>query len=79
MSLEGQSNLNCTRTAADKKRQSGQLVLEYILLMILAVGLSTLIKNQFIGGNADDPESAGIMTKFVYKITLPIAADTPSE
>jgi hypothetical protein len=62
-----------------KKKQSGQLVLEYLLLMMFAVALATLIKTQFIGGESDDPDNAGIMTQMVYRIVQPIASDTPSE
>lgn len=77
MSPEGQSNLDKQETR--KKKQSGQLVLEYILLMMFSVAIATLIKTQFIGGDADDPENAGIMTRLVYQIAIPIASDTPSE
>lgn len=72
----GQSNLE---EGLRKKKQRGQLVIEYLLLMMFSVAIATLIKTQFIGGDADDPESAGIMTQLVYNIARPIASDTPSE
>ena len=76
MFVKGQSNL---KKEAARKKQRGQLVLEYLLLMVFAVAVASLIKTQFIGGDPDDPENAGVMTKLIYNIALPIASDTPSE
>ena len=75
--LSGQKNLRLSKEA--QKKQRGQLVFEYILLMMVAVAVSVMIKNIFIGGEAGQPDSAGIMTKFVYRLTAPIASDTPSD
>jgi|GEM_PF-2826112 len=80
MLVGGQSNLDeAPVTNHRRKKQSGQLVLEYILLMMFAVAVATLIKTQFIGGDPDDPQNSGVMTQLIYNIASPIARDTPSE
>ncbi len=60
-------------------KQSGQLVLEYILLMILAVFMASIMKSELIGGSIDDLENAGVLTKLIHGLTGPIALDTPGE
>lgn len=73
MSSEGQNkNLR-------KKGQRGQLVIEYILLLLLSVVVATQIQRQLIGGTADDVENAGIMSQFVFRTAIAIARDTPGE
>ncbi len=79
MSEKGQSKKEVEEVLSCKKKQRGQLVLEYILLMLLAVSMASLMKSRLIGGTADDLDSAGVLTKLVYGMTNTIAADTPGE
>ena len=85
MSSEGQKNLSCVSTQAQtqkeerKKKQRGQLLIEYLLLMLLAVALATQIQSRLVGGDADDPENAGILSQFVFRTADVIARDTPGD
>ena len=85
MSSEGQKNLSCASTHAQvskkerEKKQRGQLLIEYILLMLLAVALATQIQSRLVGGDADDPNNAGILSQFVFRTANVIARDTPGD
>ncbi|MGH1468405.1 MAG: hypothetical protein ACRBBP_05940 [Bdellovibrionales bacterium] len=79
MSAEGQSKKEVEEILSRKKKQSGQMVLEYILLMLLAVSMASIMKSSLIGGDASDPSNAGVLTKLVYGLANTIAADTPGE
>lgn len=47
------------RSAADARRQSGQIVVEYVLLLLVAVGVATLITKLLVSRNPEDP---GVVT-----------------
>ena len=69
MSVEGQ--------IGRKKEQSGQLIIEYVLLMLVAVAMATVLQNTLLGGSPDDPENAGLINQAIFQITTAIARDTP--
>ncbi len=63
-----------------RKAQSGQLVLEYVLLMLLAVSIASLIKNEIIGeAQPGNCQEARVLSKMVCEITRVIAEDLPGE
>ncbi len=63
-----------------RQNQSGQLVLEYILLMLLAVSMAAIMKSQLIGGSAGQKcDEAPVLSGLVCSLTMAIAADTPGE
>lgn len=75
MSEEGQS-----KSGRPRKGQSGQLVLEYILLMLLAVSMASLMKSNLIGGAPGQAcDEAPVLTGLICSLTFAIAADTPGE
>lgn len=76
MGLKGQNK----RTDRLKK-QGGQLVLEYVLLMLVAVSMATVAKNAIIGEptTPGDCESARVLSRMVCGITYDIAQDIPGE
>ena len=63
-----------------KKGQKGQLVLEFILLLIISVGLATLIRSRFIGGRPNDCETgnAPILSQTFCNFVTVIGRDLAS-
>lgn len=57
------------------KSSSGQIVLEYILLVVVAVGLVTLISSTLVSRNAESP---GYLIDKWHQILQTIGSD-PSE
>ena len=55
-----------------RRQISGQIVVEYILLLIIAVGIALLITNTMVSRN---PESPGFLISKWYKIINLIGAD----
>lgn len=56
--------------------QRGQVVVEYILLLIIGVGVATLITSQMVSRN---PESLGFLIKKWVSILQTIGKDTPDD
>lgn len=56
----------------NKKHQSGQIVLEYILLLFISVGAATLLTKKLVSRNA---ESGGVITTAWAKTIDAIGAD----
>lgn len=54
------------------RKDSGQIVLEYILLLTISVGIATYLTKQLVG---KDPEDAGIVTSMWGQINSAIGAD----
>ena len=52
--------------------QSGQIVVEYILLMVASVGFAVVVSNSFVGRN---PESPGLVIAAWSQISNAIGAD----
>ncbi len=61
-----------------KTSQKGQLVLEYILLMLVTVGLSLSISNLLIKKSAD-PQEQGLIISVWSSTVAKIAADYAGE
>lgn len=59
-----------------KKNRKGQVVLEYILLMVLMAGLGAFIVRSFVSRNADEP---GILVTKWDSILKVIAEDNPED
>ncbi len=51
---------------------SGQIVLEYILLLVISVSVATYLTKKLVG---KDPEDAGIVTSTWSEINSAIGAD----
>lgn len=83
MSLEGQSKItaqNQKRRKRHRKKQSGQLILEYVLLMVVSVSMAVLMKQSLLGGSPGQPCSEiPALSKLICSLTLTIAHDTPGE
>jgi uncharacterized protein (UPF0333 family) len=54
--------------------QRGQILVEYLLLMVIAVGCATLLTKQLVNRNADSP---GIIIKAWNGIISTISKDLP--
>jgi uncharacterized protein (UPF0333 family) len=54
----------------------GQIVVEYILLLVIAVGLAALLTKQLVSRNTDDP---GIITSKWFQILKDIGKDLPDK
>ncbi|HEX7673091.1 MAG TPA: hypothetical protein VF412_02915 [Bdellovibrio sp.] len=52
----------------------GQIVVEYVLLLVLAVALATLLAKQLVSRDVDN---GGILTVKWHKIMVAIGADIP--
>jgi sensor histidine kinase regulating citrate/malate metabolism len=68
-SLRGNQNSGCT------KRESGQVFIEYILLLLVAFSLAALIIRQVVSLNPDDP---GFLVSKWQAILEQIASDDPN-
>lgn len=56
--------------------RKGQIVVEYVLLMVVAVGLSALLVSQLISRNTDEP---GILVAKWHAIMKVIGDDVPDK
>lgn len=56
------------------KSKAGQVVVEYVLLLVVAVGIAALVVNQMASRN---PENPGIITAKWQQILKTIAEDIP--
>lgn len=56
------------------KKQSGQVIVEYVLLMVIAVSLAVLLTKQLVSRNEDEP---GVLTSKWQSILGEIAEDQP--
>ena len=56
--------------------QRGQIVVEYVLLLIIGVAVATLITSQMVSRN---PESPGFLIKKWVDILKAIGDDTPDD
>ena len=54
----------------------GQIVVEYILLLVIAVGLAALLTKQLVSRNIDEP---GIITSKWFQILKDIGKDLPDK
>lgn len=57
-----------------KSDQRGQVVVEYVLLLVIVVTLAVLLTKSLVSRNADD---AGIITSKWYQITNAIGKHIP--
>lgn len=67
--LSGQSKKTAFHT---RKKQSGQVVLEYILLLVISVTAATYLTRKLVGRNPDNP---GFITGAWSQINSAIGAD----
>ncbi|MFP5520277.1 MAG: hypothetical protein ACLGGX_10255 [Bdellovibrionia bacterium] len=54
----------------------GQVIIEYVLLMIIAVGLAVALTRQLVSRNQDDP---GVLTGAWHNILTTIGDDIPDK
>jgi hypothetical protein len=59
-----------------RRRESGQIVVEYVLLLVIGVGIATLITSQMVSRN---PNSPGFLIAKWVSILQTIGADTPDD
>ncbi|MBO9667559.1 MAG: hypothetical protein J7501_12190 [Bdellovibrio sp.] len=52
----------------------GQIVVEYVLLLVVAVGLAALLVSQLVSRNADDP---GVLTLKWHELLKTVGDDLP--
>ncbi|MEK2690425.1 hypothetical protein [Bdellovibrio sp. GT3] len=52
----------------------GQIVVEYVLLLVIATGVAALLVSQLVSRNPDDP---GALTSKWQSILLAVGADVP--
>ncbi len=64
------------RNLGDRTRRanSGQIIVEYVLLLIISVAISTLFIKQL---TSRDPDNAGVLTAKWKQILTEIAKDNP--
>ncbi len=56
--------------------RKGQIVVEYVLLLVLAVGLAALLVSRLVSRNADNP---GILVAKWHKILEVVGDDLPDK
>ncbi len=73
------SNFLTRSTVLDRvKNRSGQVVIEYILLLVLVTGLGAVIIKGLVSRNPD-PAETGILVAKWQRILETIAQDNPEE
>lgn len=60
--------------ALKNMNQRGQIVVEYVLLMVIAVGLAALLISQLVDR---DPESPGVLVAKWHSILQAVGDDIP--
>jgi uncharacterized protein (UPF0333 family) len=58
------------------RNQSGQILVEYILLLLIAVSVAMIMTTQLVGRRSD-VDSSGILIKSWHKIITAIGNDLP--
>ncbi len=58
------------------RNERGQIVVEYVLLLSVAVTIAMIIVSQLVKRDADDPENSGALIKKWRQIQETIAKDT---
>lgn len=58
------------------RNQSGQIIVEYLLLMMIAVVAASIIVSQFVG-RRDDVSSSGVLIRSWHKILNTLGNDLP--
>ncbi len=71
-----QSNWHNSLTRSPIKNRSGQVVIEYILLLVLVTSLGAVIIKGLVSRNIDEP---GILVAKWHSIIKTIAEDNPEE
>lgn len=56
--------------------KKGQIVVEYVLLLVLAVGLSALLVSQLVSRNSDEP---GVLVAKWHAIMKAVGNDLPDK
>ncbi|MFS4460774.1 hypothetical protein [Bdellovibrio sp. HCB2-146] len=56
--------------------QRGQIVVEYVLLLVIAVGLAALLVSQLVNR---DPDNPGVLVSKWHKILMVIGDDVPDK
>ncbi|MEK2646131.1 hypothetical protein [Bdellovibrio sp. BCCA] len=56
------------------KNNRGQIVVEYVLLLVIAVGIAALLTSRLVSRNADNP---GILVSKWHSILKTIGDDVP--
>ena len=56
--------------------RKGQVVVEYVLLLVIAVGIAAFLVKQLISRNSDDP---GIIVSKWYNIMKVVGEDKPDK
>ena len=70
-----QSKVNSSQQTT-RRRESGQIVVEYILLLVIGVGVASLITSQMVSRN---PNSPGFLIAKWVSIIQTIGKDTPDD
>jgi len=65
-----------TKLRNKKKGQRGQLVLEYILLLLVAVSMASLLRNT-LTASTGDAQSSGVFIKMWTTVVQTIGEDYP--
>ena len=67
---------NCPRNQSSVRSQRGQIVIEYVLLIVLGTSLAMLITTTVVSRNPDSP---GFLVKKWFDIINTIGADTADD
>jgi hypothetical protein len=59
-----------------RKNQSGQILIEYILLLLMTVSVAMILTKGLVG-RRDSAESSGVLIKSWHKIITAIGNDLP--
>ncbi len=59
-----------------KKKQSGQLVFEYILLLLVALSMATIMRNT-LTATSNDPSDSGLIIRMWRGVVQVIGNDRP--
>jgi len=59
------------------RSKKGQVLVEYLLLMVIAVGIATLLTKQLIARDGNSQARTGIITNAWNRILVNIGKDVP--
>lgn len=58
-----------------RRNEKGQIVVEYVLLLSIAVTIAMLVVSQLVKRDSDDPENSGALIKKWREIQETVAKD----
>lgn len=61
-----------------RRADAGQIIVEYVLLLVVAVSIALVIVTRLVKRDSEDPENSGALIKKWQNIQQGVAEDVPN-